>query len=239
MTKRKLSCSDCSTQNCSDRESNYPNFCITLNLTDSQIEEIKKIYTEDEENTKLAVSSAEIEGDFYCKLTRVEETIKFIKKIGAQKVGVATCIGLIKESKAFCKILEYNNIDYYTIACKVGSIAKEEIGISNEHRVHPDREHESMCNPILQAKILNQEKTDLNVVIGLCVGHDSLFIKYSDAPVTVLVAKDRVTCHNPVAPLYTMESYYKNKLLKKEKNLFELMDEVIDENKIALDELSK
>ena len=66
-----------------------------------------------------------------------------------------------------------------------------------------------MCNPILQAKILNAEKTDLNVMMGLCVGHDSLFIKYSEAPVTVLFTKDRVTGHNAVQPLYLTESYYK------------------------------
>jgi len=49
----------------------------------------------------------------------------------------------------------------------------------------------------------------LNVLIGLCVGHDSLFFKYSRAPVTVLVAKDRVLGHNPVAALYTSNSYYR------------------------------
>ena len=66
-----------------------------------------------------------------------------------------------------------------------------------------------MCNPILQARLLNQAKTDLNVVIGLCVGHDSLFYRYSDAYVTTLVTKDRVTGHNPAAALYTSNSYYK------------------------------
>lgn len=212
MKERKPSCSDCSTQNCSKRDSLYPKFCITPDLTEAQIEEIKKLYTEDEQNHKLAVNSAEIEGDFYGKLTRVEETVEFIKRIGAKKVGIATCVGLIKEAKVFAKILQHNDIDYYTVACKVGSIKKEEIGIAKEHHVRPEADHESMCNPILQAKILNEEKTDLNVAIGLCVGHDSLFIKYSDAPVTVLVAKDRVTCHNPVGPLLMSESYYKSKL---------------------------
>ena len=196
MKERKPSCSDCSTQNCSKRDSLYPKFCITPDLTEGQIEEIKKLYTEDEHG----------------KLTRVEETLEFIKRIGAKKVGIATCVGLIKEAKVFAKILQHNDIDYYTVACKVGSIKKEEIGIAKEHHVRPDADHESMCNPILQAKILNEEKTDLNVAIGLCVGHDSLFIKYSDAPVTVLVAKDRVTCHNPVGPLLMSESYYKSKL---------------------------
>ena len=37
------------------------------------------------------------------------------------------------------------------------------------------------------------------MLVGLCVGHDSLFIKYSEAPVTTLVTKDRVLAHNPVA----------------------------------------
>jgi uncharacterized metal-binding protein len=53
-----------------------------------------------------------------------------------------------------------------------------------------------MCNPIAQAMIMNREKTELNIIVGLCVGHDSTFIR-SEAPVTVLVAKDRVLCHNP------------------------------------------
>ena len=66
-----------------------------------------------------------------------------------------------------------------------------------------------MCNPILQAKLLNEAKTDLNLVVGLCVGHDSLFYKYSEALTTTVVTKDRVLGHNPAAALYTAESYYK------------------------------
>ena len=71
-----------------------------------------------------------------------------------------------------------------------------------------------MCNPILQAKKLNEAKTDLNVVIGLCVGHDSLFYKYSDALCTALITKDRVLAHNPAAALYTSNTYYR-RLMKK------------------------
>jgi uncharacterized metal-binding protein len=91
----------------------------------------------------------------------------------------------------------------------VGAVRKTTIGL--------DPEQESLgphiCNPILQAKILNEKKTDLNVVIGLCVGHDSLFYKYSDALCTTLVTKDRVLGHNPVAALYQVDGYY-SKLLK-------------------------
>ena len=72
-----------------------------------------------------------------------------------------------------------------------------------------------VCNPVLQAKLLNKAKTDLNVVVGLCVGHDSLFYKYSEALTTTAVTKDRVLGHNPVAALYTADSYY-SKLKKSE-----------------------
>jgi uncharacterized metal-binding protein len=46
--------------------------------------------------------------------------------------------------------------------------------------------------------------------MGLCVGHDSLFLKYSNALCTVLAAKDRLLGHNPLAAIYTIESYYRS-----------------------------
>jgi uncharacterized metal-binding protein len=62
--------------------------------------------------------------------------------------------------------------------------------------------------PHCPGRILNDEKTDFNILVGLCVGHDSLFFKYSDAFTTVLVAKDRVLGHNPAGALYTSGTYY-------------------------------
>ena len=76
-----------------------------------------------------------------------------------------------------------------------------------------------MCNPILQAKMLNEAGTELNVVVGLCVGHDSLFYKYSDALCTTAETKDRVLGHNPVAALYTAETYYKKTIEKRQRNI--------------------
>ena len=71
-----------------------------------------------------------------------------------------------------------------------------------------------MCNPILQAKLLNKEKVDLNVIVGLCVGHDSLFMKYANGLTTTLITKDRVLGHNPAAALYQAKAYYKRLLLE-------------------------
>ncbi|MBP2626990.1 MAG: hypothetical protein H6Q68_1701 [Firmicutes bacterium] len=213
-----LSCTDCSIYNCKSRSKEFPGFCLTTKDNDEHsiaddIEEIKHYLQGDEQDAVVARASAQVEGLFYGKLTRVEEIIEFANRIGAKKIGIATCAGLIEEAKIFAEILTAKGFEYYSAICKVGSVDKTEIGILEEHKIRPGT-HESMCNPILQARILNYQKTDLNVVIGLCVGHDSLFIKYSDALVTTLVTKDRITGHNPVAALYTAHSYY-NRLHQK------------------------
>jgi uncharacterized metal-binding protein len=96
----------------------------------------------------------------------------------------------------------------------VGRTPKEFLGIKENQKVHIG-EFEAMCSPITQARILNKAKTDFNIVFGLCVGHDSLFMRYSDALCTVLVTKDRVTGHNPLAALNLHHSYYRR--LKNEK----------------------
>jgi uncharacterized metal-binding protein len=46
------------------------------------------------------------------------------------------------------------------------------------------------------------------VLLGLCVGDDTLFIKHAKAPVTVLAVKDRVLAHNPLGALYTSRHIY-------------------------------
>jgi uncharacterized metal-binding protein len=95
-----------------------------------------------------------------------------------------------------------------TVCCKAGSIAKEKIGLGDAEKVRPGQ-YEALCSPVGQAALLAKAGTELNVVIGLCVGHDSLFFMHSKAPTTVLVAKDRVLGNNPAAALYTSHSYYR------------------------------
>ena len=69
-----------------------------------------------------------------------------------------------------------------------------------------------MCNPVAQAKALERAGTEFNIVLGLCVGHDSLFFKYAHTMTTVLAVKDRVTGHNPLAAVYNSEGYFKTRL---------------------------
>jgi len=190
---------------------------LTETTDASFIESCNDIYRGDGIDARTEYAAAEIEGTYYGKLTRVEEIIAFARRISAVKIGVATCIGLMQETKVFVKILRANDLEPYTVICKVGSVDKTEIGIPEDMKVQKGS-HETTCNPILQAKLLNQQKTDLNVVVGLCVGHDSLFMRHSEALVTTLITKDRVLGHNPAAALYTAGFYYK-KLLEKGRNL--------------------
>lgn len=202
------SCVDCGVINCSKRNSTYPEFCLTTALTDEEIDEIVQLYKK-RVNNKVAIASAEVEGGFYGKYTRVEETMEFAHRIGAKKIGIATCAGLIEESRIFARILRLNGFEVYGAACKVGSLPKTGIGVAEKYTCVTGN---VMCNPILQAKLLAKAKVDLNVVIGLCCGHDSLFYKYAKGLTTTLIVKDRVLGNNPVQALYQARAYYRRLL---------------------------
>ena len=205
-------CVDCGTQNCKFKNRTYPEFCLTTHLEDSDMEWALERY-EEGRNKEIMIASAEVEYEGYCQWTRVQEIMEFARKINARKIGIANCTGLINEARIFARILRANGFEVYSVICKVAGKPKSSVGIP----AVCENIGAAMCNPILQARLLNNTQTDLNVVIGLCVGHDSLFYKYSDAYVTTLVTKDRVTGNNPAAALYTAQSYYKKKFHLDEK----------------------
>lgn len=205
-------CAICKDKPCRNGDiDKYPKNCPTRET--DELEEIKKIYTQ-EENYKISYNSALVESEGYCEKTRIEEVMDFANKCGYKNLGIAFCSGLAKEAKVFYDILKHNGFRVNSVMCKNGSITKEFMKIEENQKVRPNT-YEPMCNPIGQAKFLNKANTDFNIVIGLCVGHDSLFFKYSKAPTTVLVAKDRVLCHNPGAALYLSEGYYNKKFYPK------------------------
>lgn len=164
-----------------------------------------------EENREFYIQCSSIEAQGYCQWPRLKETIEFCKKMHYQKVGLAFCKGLHKEARVVAKLFRDQGFEVVSVVCKTGGISKEEAGISEENKLRPGK-FEAMCNPIGQARLLNEQKTEFNVAIGLCVGHDSLFYRNSDAPVTTLVAKDRVLAHNPCGAIYCAEGYFKSRL---------------------------
>lgn len=138
--------------------------------------------------------------------SRVEETIAFARVMGYSKIGIATCLGLLDETARLVEILEAQGLQTISVCCKAGSTDKAEVGLAEADKLRPGR-FEAACNPIAQARICNEAGTHLNLVMGLCVGHDTLFNKHSEAPVSTLVVKDRVTGHNPAAVLYGRQYY--------------------------------
>jgi uncharacterized metal-binding protein len=184
-------------------------FC-PMNIEKDVLLKAKKEY-EKPDVRKLAQVAALVESQGYMKWTRVEDTMEFARKMKFARLGVACCVGLAQEGKVLTDILESNGFEVTTVFCKTGGVPKEDLELRDSDKVRPGT-FEPICNPVAQALIMNKTKTELNIIVGLCVGHDSTFIKYSKAPVTVLVAKDRVLCHNPVGALYTAKGYYKHKL---------------------------
>ncbi|TYO94892.1 putative metal-binding protein [Geothermobacter ehrlichii] len=147
---------------------------------------------------KILKTAAEIEARHYMQWNRLEELIGFCQQMEYKKVGIAMCVGLAREAKTLVKVLsQYFNV--FSICCKNSGISKDDYGMPH---IKQDR-YEATCNPIGQALILNKNQTDINIILGLCIGHDMLFTKYSDAPVTTFAVKDRVLAHNPLAALYS------------------------------------
>jgi len=226
--KNEFSCNRCSIvwqkkgkTNCwsGDPESKppKPGYCPSENHMDV-IQESFDLYKGDGEDAKMAQVAARVEGLCYepipgsdavnARWTRVEDTIAFAKLMEYRKIGIATCIGLLEETHRLAAILNAQGFEPMSICCKAGSIDKLKLGLSEAEKIRPST-FEPACNPIAQAKLLNRAETDMNIIVGLCVGHDILFTKYSDAPVTTLVVKDRVAGHNPVSVLYGQNFYYK------------------------------
>ena len=149
---------------------------------------------------------------------RILEIIKFSEMMNWKKIGVAFCTGLGTEAKRVVEIFESAGLDVYSICCKCGNVDKPMWGIAPEDKIHALRgrpeSFEAGCNPIAQAELLNSEDVDLNVIVGLCIGHDIQFTEHAKGPVTTLIVKDRVTGHNPFASLFS--GYHHPRMRKEE-----------------------
>lgn len=194
-----MNCAICGIKACKNNGENLAKDC--QNNRKEELKEIESFY-QTEENFKISQVAAEL--SIPQGLTRIEETMEFARRLGYKKLGLAFCNALSNEAKIVDKIFKYNGFEVESIMCKVGSVSREIVDL--------EKSNMPMCNPIAQAKFLNEAKTELNVVIGLCIGHDSLFFKYSEAPVTVLAVKDRILAHNPLGAVYLSESAYKKKM---------------------------
>jgi uncharacterized metal-binding protein len=190
-------------------------------IISSDIEkEALNLYKKDKYIKKATKEASIVEASGYLIWPRLKDTIEFAKGMGFNKIGLAFCVGLQREAKKVANILEKYGFKVTSVCCKTGSIAKTELGIPKEYTVLSKTGHPLgfvSCNPVAQAILLNKTKTDLNLIVGLCVGHDITFTQLSTAPVSTLIAKDRSHPHSPAAVLYTPygDSYFSKDLKKK------------------------
>ncbi len=139
---------------------------------------------------------------------RIVEIVEFAKRMNYRKLGLIFCGGSRREGAVTQQILEVNGFEVISVMCKVGRNPKSIYGLEPSREVTEKDMAASACNPKLQALVANDARVDFNILLNLCVGHDSLVVKHLDAPVTVFSVKDRLTGHNPLAPIYMYDTYY-------------------------------
>jgi uncharacterized metal-binding protein len=149
------------------------------------------------------------------KLTRIEETILYAKLQGYTILGLAFCIGLEDEAELVTNVLVNEGFKVVSICCMCGAFSSDIIELPKADKIKIGRQ--PMCNPIGQAAMLDAAGCELNIMLGLCVGDDTLFIKHSKAPVTVLAVKDKVLAHNPLGALYASKYYHSRLNFRRQK----------------------
>lgn len=124
--------------------------------------------------------------------SRLQELLTFIEKSNFHKIGIANCLSMQKYADNLKNILEDNNLEVFSINCKKSGLQNCDIMCDVKG---------PSCDPIAQAAYLNSQQTELNINVGLCLGHGILFNKHSNAPVTTFIIKDFSTNHNSAEAL--------------------------------------
>ena len=146
-----------------------------------------ELYTdEDKEILKVA------EDSLNPKVDRVDEIIAYCKEAGIKRIGIANCVSFNKQAKRLENVLTSEGFDVDKVHCKLGRVRFSDLV--------PDYKGVS-CNPAGQAEYLADKDTEVNIMMGLCLGHDFIFNSKSKAPVTPLVVKDRKLDHHTIEVL--------------------------------------
>lgn len=148
------------------------------------MKDFKTIYTETD---KKVLKDAEDSLD--PRLDRVQEIVAFAKQANLKTIGIANCISFNKEADALEEIFVNEGFKVCKVNCKYGNVPFNDLlpGYSG-----------TSCNPAGQALYLEEKGTELNIMMGLCIGHDIIFNSKSKAPVTPLIVKDRKLKHNTI-----------------------------------------
>jgi uncharacterized metal-binding protein len=121
-------------------------------------------------------------------LCRLAEVVYFALERRCTRVGVGFCVDLQEPAAILTGVLE-RFFEVVPVCCRVGGNALPE--------------GETGCDPSALAAVLNAAHTELNVLVGLCVGADCVFNRESKAPATTLFVKDKSLANNPIGAVYS------------------------------------
>jgi uncharacterized metal-binding protein len=122
----------------------------------------------------------------------VHEIIEYDRQAKINPIGIANCITFNKEAAKLEEMLEAEGIRGEKVNCKYGCVPFNELVKGYKG---------TSCNPAGQTKYLEEQKTELNIMMGLCLGHDMIFNAKSKAPVTPFIVKERKLNHNTLIVL--------------------------------------
>ncbi len=160
-----------------------------------------------EDVRRMMESSMDVSLEDSRKLCRLAELVYFCLGMGYSKIGLAFCVDLLEPARVLTKVLR-RFFTVVPVCCKVGGLDEREFLEETSTQNETSELHHVACNPLAQSKVLNGEKTDLNVIVGLCIGADCVFAEASRAPVTTLFVKDKCLANNPIGAVYS-EHYLK------------------------------
>jgi len=192
---KQYPCAECRVKACS-RGGEYPAGCPTISETHVIQQVVTAVAADPFARQALAVASGLPRHDDGALRTRVAETLAFCQAMGFSTIGVAFCSMFSREAHVLCDLLDAQGLHVVPVNCKVGRVSLSEFGVDT-----PCERRETACNPVAQATLMNAQQTDLNIVLGLCVGHDVLFARHATSPMTTLAVKDRALRHQPLDAL--------------------------------------
>ena len=154
---------------------------------------------------KVLEAATDVSSEDERQLCRLAELVYFCLEMGYRRIGIAYCIDLQEPAEILASVLD-RSFETVAVCCKIGGAPRGESGGRAETASETAEVSPISCNPLAQARVLNQAETDLNVIVGLCMGSDCLFAQESEAPVTTLFVKDRSLANNPIGAVYS--EYY-------------------------------
>ena len=192
-------CAKCASKLCVMGPSDQgPEFCPMI--TTLEIFEEAQAVVAQPEVRKMFRGVATTWKDSRLSKDRIQEVMIYARNMGFDTLGLVFCIGLSDQAEVVSALFEKEGFTVVSACCMTGGFSSDDVGLSEEDKIYKEG-RQPQCNPVGQALLMNHHKTDLNVLVGLCVGDDALFIKHSEAPVTVLAVKDRLNAHNPLAAI--------------------------------------